>query len=56
MNTKILNKNLANRIQQHMKKSHTTTKWDLSQVQKDSSTYTNQSPYTTLTKEKSKTT
>ena len=55
---KILNKILANQIQQHIKKkSYTTTKWDLSKVHKDGSTYTNQSTsYTTLTKEKSKTT
>ena len=38
-------------------KKEYTTKWDSSQVHKDGSTYTNQSTsYTTLTKEKSKTT
>ena len=55
---KIFNKILANQIQQHIKKrSYTPTKWDLSQVHKDGSIYTNQSMwYTTLTKEKTKTT
>ena len=33
---------LANQIQQHIKTSYTTTKWDSFQVHKDSSTYTNQ--------------
>ena len=52
---KILNTNLTNRIQQHIKRSYTITKWDSSQVHKDGSTYANQSTsYTTLTKEKSK--
>ena len=32
INTKILNKILVNRIQQHVKKSYTTTNWDSSQV------------------------
>ena len=31
------------------------TKWDSSQVHEDGSTYANQTSYTTLTKEKSKT-
>ena len=39
----ILNKILANRIQQHIKKSYTMTKWALSQGCKDSSILTNQS-------------
>ena len=50
---KILNKILANRIQQHIKKiiwSYIMTKWALSQGCKDSSKSTNQSvKYTTLT-------
>ena len=40
---KILNKILANRIQQHNKGSYTMIKWDLSQECKDSSIYANQS-------------
>ena len=36
------NKILANQIQQHIKRSYTTTKWDSFQVHKASSTYTNQ--------------
>ena len=40
---KILNKILANRIQQHIKKSYIKTKWALSQGCKDSSISTNQS-------------
>ena len=56
IDTKILNKILANWIQQHIKRSYTTTKWDSSQVHKDGSTYANQSTsYTILTKVKSKT-
>ena len=39
----ILNKILANRIQQHIKGSYTMIKWDLSQGCKDSSVYTIQS-------------
>ena len=55
IDTKILNKILANRIQQHI--NNTTTKWDSSQIHKDGSTYANQSMlHTTLAKEKSKTT
>ena len=55
IDAKILNTILANQIQQHIKRSYTTTKWDSSQVHKDGSTYANQSmSYTTFTKEKSK--
>ena len=36
IDVKILNKIRANRIQQHLKGSYTTTKWDLSQGCKDS--------------------
>ena len=40
---KILNKILANRIQQPLKGSYTMIKWGLSQECKDSSIYANQS-------------
>ena len=43
IDAKILNKILAIRIQQHIKKSYTMTKWALSQGCKDSSISTNQS-------------
>ena len=39
---KILNKILANRIQQHIKRSYTMTKWALPQGCKDSSIFANQ--------------
>ena len=42
IDTKILNKILVNRIQQHLKRLYTIIKWDLSQEFKDSSIYTNQ--------------
>ena len=54
-----LNKILATRMQQHIKKiiHYATTKWDSSQVHKDGSMHANQSTsYNTLTKEKSKNT
>ena len=55
IDAKILNKILAKRIQQHIKKTKTyaTTKWDSSQVHMDGSTYADQSmSHTTLAKEK----
>lgn len=42
IDVKILNKVLANEIQQHIIRSYTTMKQDSSQVHKDRSTYTNQ--------------
>jgi len=43
IDAKILNKILAIRIQQHIKRSYTMTKWALSQGCKDSSISSNQS-------------
>ena len=43
IDAKILNKILADRIQQHIKKSYIMMKWALSQGCKDSSISTNQS-------------
>ena len=48
---KILNKILANQIQQHIKGSYNMTKWVSLQVHKDVSIYTNQSIWSTSTKE-----
>ena len=37
IDAKILNKMLANEIQQHIQKKKATTKWDSSQIDKDGS-------------------
>ena len=48
MHQKILNKIWANRIQQHIKRSYTMIKWNLSQGCKDSSIFINQSIWNTI--------
>ena len=54
---KILNEILTNQIQEHIRRSHTTTKMNSSQGHKDCWTYANQSmSYTISTKAKTKTT
>ena len=55
IDAKILNETLPTKSNNTLKRSYTTTKWDLFQVHKNGSTHANQSmSYTTLTKEKSK--
>ena len=50
LDANILNKILANQIQQYIRGSYTMIKWDLSQVCEKGSISTNQSmSYTTLT-------
>ena len=50
LDANILNKILANQIQQYIRGSYTMIKWDLSQVCENGSISTNQSmSYTTLT-------
>ena len=55
IDTKILNKILANGIHNIKKRSYTKTKWESSQVHKNCSAYANQSmSYTILTKKSKK--